>query len=183
MTPSLHGRIRGSGGFALITALLLLVGLTLLSVTALRTSVFDEKAAGNVAFRGQGYQLAEAALTQSLAYLDTVETKRTKYTAGTPGLITADSKAGGASAETWKDKNFWTAANTIEVPVPGIAPKNYPRFVVEYLTQVNEADDSSVGSGRQPILYEHLRITSRAIDPTTGAAVILQMTYKRGIKE
>ncbi len=179
MNRRLRDRMPRRQGFALITALLLLVGLTLLSVTALRTSVFDEKAAGNVAFRGQGYQLAEAGLQGSIAYLANVKTGEATYQAGTPGLIKSSSKAGGALAATWKDKNFWTAANTIEVPVPGITPANYPRFVVEHLAQVNEGEQGS--SEHKDMTFEHLRITSRAIDPTTGAAVILQMTYKRGL--
>jgi type IV pilus assembly protein PilX len=180
MNQRLSDQASRDNGFALITALLLLVGLTLLSVTALRTSVFDEKAAGNLAFRGQGYQLAEAGLQGSLAYLATSGTGESLFQGVTPGLITSTSKAGGAASATWKDKNFWTAANSIEVPVPGVKPQNYPRFVVEHITMVNEGEQSA-SEGRD-LPFEHLRITSRAIDPTTGAAVILQMYYKRGLQ-
>jgi type IV pilus assembly protein PilX len=165
--------LKFQNGFALITALLLLVGLTLLGVSAMRTSIFDEKAAGNVAFRGQTYDLAEAALRTGEAAVGAISgVIEDSFTGAKVGFIPM--RAEGATAESWKADSLWSASNSVAVPVTGIPAAKQPRYVVELL-QVN----IPLNNRQPPDSEDFVRITARAIDPVTGAAVILQTTNRR----
>jgi Tfp pilus assembly protein PilX len=172
-----NNRIPSNGGFVLITALLLLVGLALLGASAMRTAIFDERAAGNIAFRSRAQNLAEAALRTANAQLDELAFSRANIKAAQPPLLNPR-QPGGAGDLLWKSPAFWTSANSIAVPISGIQPGNFPRFSIEILDIPNRPDRNTHGSdSRLSVVW--FRVTARATDPTTGAAVVLQETVRR----
>ncbi len=157
-------------GFTLITALLLLIGLTLLGVAALRTSIFDEKAAGNVGFRSQAHQLAEGALRVAVTELKKTEVLRPPYTQP-PFIIAA--VPGGASSAFWKEDGNWSSTTSSPTSITGIPAAKQPRYTIEYL-----ATDQSLGSSNTQMTFHWFRVTARAVDPVTGASVVLQQTQR-----
>jgi type IV pilus assembly protein PilX len=166
-------------GFALITALLLLVGLTLLGVAALRTSIFDEKAAGNLAFRANAHNLAESALNAGLVAIQNLYAERS-FVGASPPLappLRIARRPGGAGDVAWKDASFWNDSNSVAVPIAGLPASKYPRYSAELLQNERSEDTCPSGSSTDVMCRDWYRITARAVDPTTGAAVILQTTH------
>jgi type IV pilus assembly protein PilX len=62
---------RRAGGAVLITGLVLLVAMTVIGVTAMQTTVLEERMAGNLRDRNVAFQAAEAGLQAGLSFLQT----------------------------------------------------------------------------------------------------------------
>lgn len=147
-------------GFALITALLLLVGLMLIGVSAMNISVLDERLAGNLAHRNTTYQLAETALRQGERDIDNLSD--IAYNAP-PSAWFLVRKQSAASASGWTETSDWSSARTLTVP--GAQSSQTVQYVIEDFTDVRE---SGIKKDR------YWRITSRATDSTNNSAVVLQ---------
>jgi type IV pilus assembly protein PilX len=166
-----------SNGFALITALLLLIGLMLLGISAMTTSMFDEKLAGNFAHRNVTYQLAEAALRVGEHDATRMVTDMTFQTNGSTYYLPR--QPAGASVSTYNGSavNYnsggaasnWNNAKT--VTVPGMRSTQSVGYFVEELNE-------SVNDG-EGINFQYLRVTARARDSVNGSAVVLQSLVRR----
>jgi type IV pilus assembly protein PilX len=152
-------------GFALITALLLLVGLMLLGVSAMNMSILDERIAGNVANRNTTYQLAETALRQAeqdvenLLALDYITPPNSWYTARRPTA---------AAASGWAEATDWSNART--VVVPGAQSSQQVQYLIEDLDDIVKSGDGT---------FRYLRITARASDANNSSSVVLQSIIRR----
>jgi type IV pilus assembly protein PilX len=167
-------------GFALITALMLLVGLTLLGISAMRTSIFDEKAAGNTAFRSAAHNLAESAIKVGIEKINAVYIDQA-FPGASPPLDPPNRiarKETGAGDSLWKDESFWTDANSVVVNVPGVPVARLPRYSAELLKS-ERAEGLCTGGNTTRTCRDWYRVTARAVDSVTGAAVVLQATYGR----
>jgi type IV pilus assembly protein PilX len=157
-----------SSGFALITALLLLVGLMLLGISAMNMSLLDEKLAGNVAQRNNIYQLAEAALRRGEEEAASQIVDDT-FTTGKAATWQIPRKQSAPSASGWAASGDWsTTSRTLNVV--GAQSTHVVQHTIEELNDI-------VKSGDVPMQY--LRVTARAVDPNTSATVILQSVVRR----
>ena len=134
-------------GATLIVTLVMLVLITLVGVSAVRSSTIDEKMAGNTRDRDRALQAAEAAIRQCLTQL-----KNTTY-GGTKLAPSAYN-----AAPNWEAN--WTDSNSTEVTVD-TKLASQPRCMVEELGS---------GSG-------NYRVTGRAAGSSALTEVILQATY------
>ena len=160
-------------GVVLITALVLLMTMTLLGTTAMRTTTLDERMAGNFRDRSLAFQAAEAALREGEAAAMAPE----------PAVI---GRIGNSSDPEAYD---WTNAQIYSGTLDGVSEA--PRYVIEELFAeddgsgeigktreagaIDSAGSPSAGStdGQEGTLY---RITAMGRGGTTAAVVILQST-------
>ncbi len=156
-----------TSGFALITALLLLVGLMLLGISAMNMSLLDEKLAGNVAQRNNIYQLAEAALRRGEEEAASQIVDDT-FTSGAASSWQVPRKSSAPNAEGWAATSDWSNARALNVG--GAQSSHVVQHTIEELNDI-------VRSGDVPLQY--LRVTARAVDPNTNATVILQSVVRR----
>jgi type IV pilus assembly protein PilX len=168
MKPNLH---RAQSGFALITALLLLVGLMLLGVSAINMSLVDEKLAGNAAHRNTTYQLAETALRQGEE-----EVTRTFNDQTFDGNTPANSwyiplKSTGAATKGWTDSGDWSSAKTLSIP--GAQASQSVKYMIEELNGNVDSSDASA------LKFQYLRVTATASDSRNNSTVVLQSIIRR----
>ena len=164
---------RHERGAALIIALLLLLLMTVLGVSAMRTSTLQERMAGNVRDSNLAFQAAEAGLRSGEAMLDAASIP--PFT-GSSGLLDVPKDAAGQAAY-WNA--FDWAGNSRVVTVTGVATS--PQYVIEDMSSVGAAScsDCSVVLGQAYADTGFYRITARAVGGSTDAVAILQTTYFR----
>jgi type IV pilus assembly protein PilX len=166
MKSNLH---QTQSGFALITALLLLVGLMLLGVSAINMSLVDEKLAGNVAHRNTTYQLAETALRQGEEEVTRTFTDETFNSPQNSWYIPL--KSTGAAAKGWTDSGDWTSAKTVSIP--NAQSSQTVKYMIEELNgNVDSSDASS-------LKFQYLRVTASASDSRNNSTVVLQSIIRR----
>lgn len=147
---------RAQRGATLIILLITLVVITLLSVTTIRSTVMDEKMAGNSRDRNKAFQAAEAAVQACLAKIDASDF------AGITRLDPATSPAPPVweVAANWADKAYEVRLTASGVPADSGLAQN-PRCMVESL------------SGKS------WRVTGRAVGGSDSSVVVLQATYSQ----
>ena len=137
-------------GVTLIITLVMLVVVTLIAISSLRSTTMNERMAGNSRDRQRALQAAEAAVRSCLGQLENniyLGTKSTPTAAGTTPL--------------WEDAANWTGTVSTAVTMPTTAGLNAdPRCLVETL--------GTLGS---------YRVTGRAVGGATDTVVMLQATY------
>lgn len=183
----------GERGAILFVALILLMVLTMLGFTALRTATMQERMSGTLRDRGIAFQAAESALRAAEKYLGANSTfsaatfNGTTCTAGVfkldangvPYLLSQDKSL--SSGIKWDGSNpdFWNEwpwakedcysvenvsyVSTDDYGKPG-RPTEKPRYVIEEITKD--------GLGRA--VY---RVTALGYGSSKNAVVILQATY------
>jgi len=147
---------REQRGVVLIVALVILVLITLVGVSTIRTTTMEEKMAGNARDRDKSFQAAEAAVLRCLALLD----------AGTyPATVLAPVAASAVpSTPHWEVAANWVAASpnshAVDMSTAGLAEN--PRCIAEAL--------GAAGS---------YRVTGRAVGGSAESVVMLQATYSK----
>src|SRR5690606_2392355 len=122
-------------GAALVVSLVLLLVVTILGVTSMRTTTLQERMAGNMRDSNLAFQAAEAALREGEEFL---QQATLPAFAGSTGLLQRQADAGQASfwsGYTWDDANSQEAAARA-----GTASE--PRFVIEELPALPGEGDS-----------------------------------------
>ena len=152
-------------GAALVTGLIFMVVLTLLVVAGMRTTILEEKMAGNARDVDLAFQAAEAALREaelSLFYPPPV--------LGTPHLI-VDSR----TVDFWLATYNWaTAAPYTGAPLAGAAAQ--PSYAIEETPQVRESGSSlKAGQFAPSRIY---KITARGSGGSANTQVFLQSVYR-----
>lgn len=161
-----NGAQRGS---ALIVAMVMLLVLTLLGVTAVRNTTLQERMAGNLRDSNLAFQAAERALREGEKFLR--RPTLPPFT-GANGLLAMNDEAGeGAfwSAYDWVG-NGRTAANVADVA-------REPRYVIEELPPVPVAGGSERFGPLPDIGF--YRVTAQGVGGSADAIAILQTTYRR----
>ncbi len=170
-------------GMILLTALVMLLIVTVVGVWTLRGSLLEERMARNVQDNLLAFQAAEAALIEAEAYLDSIVTLGDFSDAGSNGLWTA-SAAG--SAERWVGVNWDASGNALPYAVAqtglaGLAEE--PKYIIEVMTEVisesNTLNLDNIGGQAQASDLRVFKITARGVGGTTHTQVMLQSTYGR----
>ena len=147
---------RKQNGVVLIFALIMLVLISMISISMVRSSTMDEKMAGGSRDRNKAFQAAEYALRACLLPL-----QNNTYNGSNPTPLTP---ATPPTAPVWEVASNWTSGASKEITVsygsdPGLAAN--PRCIYETL---------GAGTGSY-------RITARALGASDTTAVILQATF------
>ena len=142
----------------LIIALVILVLVTLVGLSTIRTTTMEEKMAGNSRDRDKALQAAEAAVRACLTLLDT---NPANYTA------TKHVPATGTALPLWEVETNWAVTgappNAFEVSMDAVAGlKSNPRCLVE-----------TIGASGS------YRVTGRAKGGSDETVVMLQATYSK----
>jgi len=151
---------RGEGGIALVVALVFLLVLTILGVTAMQTATLQERMAGNARDRTLALQAAEFALRDAEALL-------------------AGGVTNGSQFHDLEDAPDWTALNcpsgdTQTVNIPNAALATDPCYFIE---PFNEGTSLVPGEEVPPgtIVY---RITAVATGQSPDSRVVLRSSYR-----
>jgi type IV pilus assembly protein PilX len=157
------------GGAALMVALVMLLILTVIGVTAIRTTTLQERMAGNMRDANLAFQAAEAGLRDGEAL---VRGAVLPPFDGTAGLLQVEPDAGRTAY--WNAYN-WAGNSRVTAGVDGVAA--LPNYVVEELPPV-PVEGGSERFGPLPDVGFY-RVTARGVGGTTDAVSILQTVYRR----
>ncbi len=178
----LHSSCRGQNGIALVTSLLVLVLVTLLALSAVSTSVFEERMAGNTRDRSLAFESAEYALREAQDFLAGSVLPSFSSTGGASGAYYRDlntSPSGQKEEVYWRDTHDWNAHAITATKTNGVlSGQAQPKYVIEEYPAI-----SCVGFSKKwppPPPRNVYRVTARAQGQTTEAVVILQSWYDRG---
>lgn len=166
-----HGPAHEQGAI-LVTALILLLVMTLIGVTALQTTTLEERMAGNAEEVNRAFQAAEAALREGEDYLEGAALEDFDGTVlGLYEPTDASDAPIWESVAVWDDGAKIYATDLYDITVP-------PKYIIEELDPVTQVGDSN---NSDMALEESgfYRVTSRANGANENVVVILQSTYKR----
>lgn len=152
--PQMPSRQRGA---TLAIALIFLVILTLLGLSAMRVTVMEERMGGNTRDRDRALQAAETALRDAEFYL--VGKDQYSFTTTCANGLCANGSAPDWTTYAWNGTKDVQSTTTI----PGLAP---PRYFIEFAGFISLAGNS--GS------VNAYRITVRATGGNTNTQVFLQ---------
>jgi type IV pilus assembly protein PilX len=173
---------RSQNGIALVTSLLVLVLVTLLALSAVSTSIFEERMAGNARDRALAFESAEYALREAQDFLAGAVLPSFSTTGGSSGAYYRDlntSPSGQKEEVYWRDTHDWNAHAVTATKANGVlSGQAQPKYVIEEYPAI-----SCVGFSKKwppPPPRNVYRVTARAQGQTTEAVVILQSWYDRG---
>jgi len=175
---------RRQQGFVLTMALVFLVLLTIIGVTALSTTTLEEKMAGNMKDRNLAFQSAETALLSGEHWIDT-QLQKPGFPNTANGLYSVDPTSAVAN---W-DAISWTS-NVVQYPCSpslttgcgtGVTKVNtQPKYIIEDLGEIPDSKGSLVtGANYQNTGVTMLRVTARGTGGTDAAVAMVQSTYSR----
>lgn len=152
-TPTVHAP-RAERGVALITGLIFMVVLTLLVIASMRTTILEEKMAGNARDVNLAFQAAEAALRAGQQVMETA--------------YQLPIAQGGVSTY-WQNTHNWAVQSTVAWQPPGTGAA--PRYFIERM--------SGCGPFSPGDAEEVYRVTARGVGGNANTAVILQTVYRQ----
>lgn len=163
-------------GSVLIISLIILVAMTLIGITAMRTTVLEEKMAGNMRNKEVAFQAAEATLRAAERYIQNNVISTVAFdNDGSDGLYNHD------DVRIWENIN-WTDVDSIQYSdfdsTYNVASP--PRFVIQHLSTTGEADKvtlDNIGEGTGGGNVETFLITARGTGTTDNAVVYIQSTW------
>lgn len=171
--------VRFQSGAALIFALIFLLLLSVIGITAMQSSTMQERMAGNVRDTNLAFQASELALRSAEDQMDGVNIPTFNATGPFREPITDATIATTWTAYSWTDANSTKVATSLT----GIDATNNPRYVVEEVTSSSALaasgsaiDLESMQKLETPVVY---RITAKGIGSTGNSTVILQSTFRR----
>ena len=157
-------------GAALIVALVMLLVMTVLGVTAARNTNLQERMAGNLRDNNLAFQSAERALREGETFLQGATIP--PFT-GANGLLTMQDDGGQASF--WSNDAWWVANGRTALGM-GYVVRD-PLYVIEELPRVPEGGGSERFGPLPDVGF--YRITAQAQGGSADAVTILQSTYRR----
>jgi type IV pilus assembly protein PilX len=163
-------------GAALITALLLLVVMTILAVTVMQMSRVQERMAGNTRDLNVAFEAAEAAVRNAETLIGVQTTAPAGCDAAPCKFWAMKSVVDVASqSKDWWNTNGTGFADPSGRPMANVA-KN-PQFVIEQLGFVRS--DGGVTTGVMPVGRDFYQITGRSTGASGLANSVVQTTYAR----
>lgn len=174
-------------GAVLITALALLVVLTILGLQAMRNSSLEERMAGNVRSENIAFQAAEAGLRGAEAWLGSRTTKPQAVGNGSTGVWVLDAPDPNTSNNKawWQDwtETDWSGTGaasygkTLSVASGVDLSAAPPRYVVEERQEV--PDSVAMGQPQDYAGRQFYQVTARGRDISGRINVVLRTTYVR----
>lgn len=169
-------------GVALVLALVFLLLLTLIGISALNTTSLEEKMANNAKDRNLAFQAAESALNLGESWIY-AQIGKPYFPNNSVGLYVPETDA----TPVWDDVN-WSGSSVVTYPNTPTASgsgtlgkvNTQPKYIIEDMGETQE----SGGSLTMETRYRSkgttiLRITARGTGGTDAAVVVLQSTYAR----
>lgn len=156
-------------GVALVVALILLVIMTLVGLSALRTVTLEEKMTAQTFDRSLSFQAAEAALREAEALVEASPPTPAALAACLAGICGAPDAS---ATERWADTSFtgWQDATAVANGPISITPQ----YIVEYLGNTFPCQPGTPSAGNDCKRY---RITARSNAGNDRAAVMLQSIF------
>jgi len=170
-------KFQKQSGSVLVISLVVMLVLTILGVSGMKSSVLEEKMAGNMRDSQLAFQAAEATLREAEQYIEANVVSTAAFdTDGSDGLYDKSQQKlwnniGWDSSDSLEFSNFDTSY-AITTP---------PRFIIQHLaSQVNNVDELNLdnyGQGTGAGRIEMFLITARATGISGNSVVLLQTTY------
>ncbi|WP_070990119.1 pilus assembly PilX family protein [Halofilum ochraceum] len=169
-----RGSETGQRGAALLIALVLLLVLTILGVTAMQSTNMQERMAGNLHARTVAFEAAEAALRDGEAYLDdfTVPPSPT----GEQGFY-SEADYGDGEDPQWEQVDWDDDDEVRTVSVDGTY--NGARYIVEDIEAFQGTGNVFIPGEADQEQYMY-RVTAVGTGVGPDATVMLQSTFKYG---
>lgn len=167
--------IHNQRGAVLIVSLMILVILTLLGITAMQTTTFQEKMAGNMRSRELSFQAAEGALREGEAVIEAGGLIDFKAVANSKGLYLAPA----AGTDPWWSRLNWDSTDSVLIGYDIAGTAGRPRYIIEDLGAAKTGSFVNLAAGVPQPASRHYRITARGVGGTAGVVAILQSTYVR----
>jgi len=164
-------------GAVLIVSLIILLVLTLIGITGMRTTVLEEKMAGNMNDQNLAFQAAEAALRDGEDLMNTLVTNASFN--GTAGRLAAtDTDPDWFNEATWSNTNSIAYSGTLDYV------KTQPRYVLKYISAVTNTKGSlktgGYGSHRSSTV-DQFRVTARGTGKSDTSKVILEAYFGKNM--
>ena len=172
MKQSSYPSLKKQRGVVLIMALTILMVLTLVGVSAMKTSSLQERMSGNARDYQIAFEAAEIALRAGEDYIDTITLTTDFSSTGTNGRFKARSVTGG---DAWSTESNWTSGLTTSVAVSSLT--NNPEYMIEIMDSTYGADDSVTPGAAGSSKIKLFRITSRGYGKNPNTRVMLQTDY------
>lgn len=161
-------------GTTLAVSLIMLLLLTLLAVTGMRTTTFEEKMSNNMRDRDTAFQAAESALLEGETFVNNLlaEPIPTLTCSPQPCVINYD-----ATRYLEDQSEAWWLANSALFSSATLSQVNsQPRYVIEFYRFV--ADSPEVGNS-VPSGTHYYRVSARGTGVTDDSITILQTTVAK----
>jgi type IV pilus assembly protein PilX len=171
--------IQRQNGSALIVSLTILLVLTILGVSAMRTTSLQEKMAGNARDNDVAFQAAESAIREAERFLDTISNRDLfSITGGGSGYYLPR----GNNPEAWTVEANW--ANAIAASYYNDQISRQPVYIIQAIdADVGGGDEiqGGIGYGGGGVTPEYgiFQITARGFGVSPNSRVMLQTMYGR----
>ena len=160
-------------GAVLVTAMLLLVVLTIIGVTVMQMSRMQERMAGNTRDVNLAFQAAEAGLRGAESYIEALDVQPVACAAAPCPVRLEGTITGNIALK----PQAWWSANAEDYALPamqGLAEE--PQVIVEELGFVR-TDGGVVMGQEEPDGRDFYQVTARSTGGSGLAEVVLQTTY------
>lgn len=165
--------MRAERGAALITGLIFMVVLTLISVAAMRTTLLEEKMAGNARDIDLAFQAAEAALRAGEQVLNGASLPTF---AASGAYLSSTGNATRGNDIYWSQTHNW-ASDSVALSTVPTGAYSAPRYVIEQMAPITGGGESlKAGPIAESGFY---RVTARGIGGNSNTRIYLQETYRR----
>jgi type IV pilus assembly protein PilX len=185
-TLQYHRTLARQRGAILIVSMLLLLVLTVLAISTMRASTFQERMAGNVRDVGLSFQSTESAVREAEAAINDAARERPVLCTALPGCdLNTEVFAPGVLPDVRNQDNAWWNANGMEYgetafATPGAGVRDLgrvvadPQYTVEQLGFDRDSLDPNEPDGR----YVY-RIYGRGAGGTNVAQSVVESTFTR----
>jgi type IV pilus assembly protein PilX len=181
MNKTSNRYFRKQSGSVLFISLIVLLVLTLIGITGMRTSIMEEKMAGNMRDNELAFQAAEAALRDAEKYIKDNVISTTAFDAdGSDGLYNRSDDRIWENI-TWTDTDSLKYTGFDSATTTGVNVTSAPRYVIQHLASVGSAVDKlnqgNYGQGTGAGEVQTFTITARGTGGSDDSVVYLQSTY------
>lgn len=167
-------------GSALIVSLTILLVLTILGVSAMRTTSLEDKMAGNARDSQTAFEAAEFALRQAEQDLlnNVIVDANFGLTGGTVAYFTFK----GLTPEAWTVEANWIIANNVVAYIATSGVAKAPQFMIQQIdANINVENLPGLGAGYGKDRYTGLsiyQITARGFGISPNSRAMLQSYYR-----
>ncbi|SMF01310.1 type IV pilus assembly protein PilX [Alteromonadaceae bacterium Bs31] len=166
--------IQQQRGVTLAVTLVLLLVVTVLGVTAIRSAVVEEKMTANLRDKHIAFEAAEAALSDAETWLDVQMEYPTPTSAGTNSVWSYSSPGSGD----WWNTNSLAWWNTKAISVTGNSMQHaVPRYVIEERAFVQKGENLTIGFGENKQGKYYYQVTARGHGGSESTRSHLRTTF------
>lgn len=163
-------------GVVIIMALVILLGLTLLGVSSMRTTSMQERMSGNARDYQTAFEAAELCLRAGEDYIKSIVLKSDFNNSGTGGKFQSRDLT---ESDAWRTEANWTDTTTTSVAVANTS-KN-PQYMIQLVDsdygQVDNPELTGEGGAGGSGTISLFRITCRGYGKSPNTRVMLQSDF------